>query len=95
MCKCEQKTDFKVALRSALAATTETQQMAVWENTDSKEVFFGTVEQAESRLTKGKIECYFIPKKVKDQVSFDIVDTVPDPELKTAEKQKAPKSSEK
>lgn len=78
MCNCTQTTDFKVALRQALAATTESQKMAVWENPDNKQIYYGTVEQAEKRLSKGLIECYFIPKKKAEKITFDIVETVPE-----------------
>ena len=79
MCKCEQQTDFKVALRKALSESTDKLQLVVWENKDSKIIYVGTVEEAENRLKNGKIECYFIPKKGDEKVTFKIVDK-PEPE---------------
>lgn len=74
MCKCQEQTDFKVALRKALSESTDKLQLVVWENKDSKIIYVGTVEEAENRLKNGKIECYFIPKKGEDKINFKIVD---------------------
>ena len=74
MCKCEQQTNFKVALRTALSETTEDKKVVVWENPENKQIYTGSIKQAESRLKAGKIECYFIPKKGSDKITFKIVD---------------------
>ena len=76
MCKCQEQTGFKIALRQALAATTDTHKVAVWENKDNLQIYTGTVKQAESRLKAEKIECYFLPKLKEGKVSFKIVDKV-------------------
>ena len=95
MCKCEQQTDFKVALRKALSESTDKLQLVVWENKDSKIIYVGTVEEAENRLKNGKIECYFIPKKGEDKINFKIVDK-PDPSVeKVAQVLDKPKPIEK
>ena len=83
MCKCQDTTNFKKALRVALSETTETQKMAVWENPESKEIYTGTVKQAEARLKKGTIECYFVPRKWDGDVTFKIVDQPAEPKKKT------------
>lgn len=80
MCKCEQQTNFKVALRTALSETTDTKKVVVWENPENKQIYTGNIKQAESRLKAGKIECYFIPRKWSDQITFKIVDK-PEPEV--------------
>ena len=80
MCKCQEQTDFKVALRKALAESTDKLQLVVWENKESKIIYVGTVPEAETRLKKGKIECYFIPKKGIEKVTFKIVDK-PEPSV--------------
>ena len=80
MCKCEQQTDFKVALRKALSESTDKLQLVVWENKESKIIYVGAVEEAENRLKNGKIECYFIPKKGSEKVTFKIV-YKPDPSV--------------
>lgn len=74
MCKCQEQTDFKVALRKALSESTDKIQLVVWENKESKIIYVGAVEEAENRLKNGKIECYFIPKKGSEKVMFKIVD---------------------
>jgi hypothetical protein len=74
MCKCQEQTDFKVALRKALSESTDKIQLVVWENKESKIIYVGAVEEAENRLKNGKIECYFIPKKGDEKVTFKIVD---------------------
>lgn len=74
MCKCQEQTDFKVALRKALSESTDKIQLVVWENKESKIIYVGVVEEAENRLKNGKIECYFIPKKGSEKVMFKIVD---------------------
>ena len=84
MCKCQEQTDFKVALRKALAESTDKQQLVVWENKESKIIYVGTVPEAETRLKNGKIECYFIPKKGSEKVTFKIVDK-PEPSVEKAE----------
>lgn len=94
MCKCAETTDFKKALRSALAETTDTRKMAVWEN--NEKIYYGTVQQAETRMKKGTIECYFIPKRRDKEVTFKIMETPEaEPEPKTTEKTKAEKPSGK
>lgn len=96
MCKCQDTTNFKKALRVALSETTETQKMAVWENPESKEIYTGTVEQAETRLKKGAIECYFIPRRWDGDITFKIVDQpAPEPVQKASRKPEASKTEEK
>lgn len=87
MCKCTEQTGFKIALREALAVTTETLKLAVWENKENNKIYSGSVKDAEKRLKSGKIECYFIPKMEKDKVSFKIME-------KAAEEKKAEKPKE-
>lgn len=94
MCKCQDTTDFKKALRIALSETTATQKLAVWENPENKKIYYGTVKEAESRLKKGKIECYFIPKKRDKEVTFSIVEK-PEPEPEKAGKSKPGKAESK
>lgn len=79
MCKCQNQSGFKVALREAYAETTPENKIAVWENPENKLIYKGSVKSAEARLKAGKIECYFIPKKKENEISFRIVDR-PEPE---------------
>lgn len=76
MCKCQEQTGFKVALRNALAETTETNKVAVWENKEDLQIYTGTVKQAESRLKSDKIGCYFLPLLKDGKVHFKIVEKV-------------------
>ena len=71
MCKCQQNSQFKTKLREAFSQNTETAKHAIWEM-QSGGIVIGTEEQAKERSKDGKIECYFLPIKKGNEVTFEI-----------------------
>ena len=56
MCKCQEQTDFKVALRKALSESTDKIQLVVWENKEDSE---GLISYARENLSR-----YKVPRKI-------------------------------
>ena len=78
MCKCQQNSQFKTKLREAFSQNTETAKHAIWEM-QSGGIVIGTEEQAKERMKKEIIECYFLPIKSKNEITFEIKTPKPKP----------------
>ena len=66
-CNCTETNDFMAIIRKAYS-----ENKIVWK-IETGELVLGSEEQANLRLEKGKIECYFIPQKNNKGITFSVV----------------------